>query len=215
MKLTKEDIQFIDTYLENSDIVFADIRMEMVDHVASGIEAQIEAGDERDFYDVFKDYMIENKARLLKNNKKFIKSADKKILKAFLKEFVRPLTLLLFIVSSVGFYFLYKISNIEIFRLFVSIVPLLGLTGFILTYMVYNRVKNYKRFSVVERLAFPFLAFYQLPNIFINWTKQINDTGDLFWLIGGVSLALTLLLVLISVSLKLFQSYERQYKALA
>jgi hypothetical protein len=215
MKLNKEDIQFIDTYLENSDIVFADIRMEMVDHVASGIEAQIYTGETRDFYDVFKDYMIENKAQLLKDNKQFLKSADKKILKELFKELLRPLTPLLFTASCVGFYFLYKISNIETFRLFVSIVPLLGLIGFILTYVVYHRVKSHKRFSVVERLAFPFLAFYQLPIIFINLTKQINDTSDLFWLIGGVSLALTLLLVLVSVSIKLFQSYNKRFKTIA
>jgi hypothetical protein len=41
------------------------------------------------------------------------------------------------------------------------------------------------RFSVVERLAV-FLAFYQLPSIFINWTKQIgDDMGDLFFGLFG------------------------------
>ena len=151
MKLTTKDIQFIDNYLDNSDVIYADIRMEMVDHVASDIESRIESGDTRDFYYVFKDYMVENKAQLLNDNKQFLKSADRKIWKAFLKEFLNPLTLLIFLTSFGGFYFLYSNFNIEMFRLIISYVPLIGLSGFLLTYVVYHKVKNLKRFSVVER----------------------------------------------------------------
>ena len=115
MKLTKEHIQFIDTYLENSDIIYADIRMEMVDHVASDIEDRIKAGDTRDFYYIFKDYMVENKAQLLNENKQFLKSADKKIWKALLKEFINPITLLLFLVSCIGFYLLHENYDLERF----------------------------------------------------------------------------------------------------
>jgi hypothetical protein len=214
MMLTKEDIQFIDTYLENSEVVYADIRMEMVDHVASEIEERIEAGDTRDFYYIFKDYMVENKAQLLEDNKQFLKSADKKILKALRKEFVSPTTPFIFLALCIAFYLLYQNCSLETFRLFVSVIPLLGLTGFILTYVVYNKVKNLKRFSVVERLAFPFLAFYQLSNLIINNTKQVTGTSDMFWLIGGVSLALTLMLVLVSISIKLFKSYDKRFKSL-
>ncbi|MBU2926801.1 hypothetical protein [Winogradskyella psychrotolerans] len=215
MKLTKEDIQFIDTYLDNSDVVFADIRMEMVDHVASDIEERMAAGDTRGFYNVFKGYMVENKAQLLKGNKQFLKSADKKIWKTFLKELKNPITPLLFLVSCIGFYVLYQNFTLETFRWCLSIVPLIGLTGFILTYVVYQGVKDNKRFSVVERLAFPFLAFYQLPNIFLIRTRELKDTSDLFWTIGGASLALTLMLVLVIISVKLFLSYEKRFKNIA
>lgn len=215
MKLSKRDIKFIYNYLENSDIIYVDIRMEMVDHVASDIEDRIKAGDKRDFYYIFKDYMVENKAQLLDNNNQFLKSADKKIWKALLKELKHPITPLLFLVSCLGFYLLHQNYNIETFRLFTSFIPLIGLTGFILTYVVYQGLKQNKRFSVVERLAFPFLGFYQLPNILLSRTKEINGTSDLFWLIGGASLALTLMLVLVIISVKLFMSYERHYKYIA
>jgi hypothetical protein len=69
-KLTKDDIQFIDNYLYNSEVVFTDIRLEMVDHVASEIEFLMNNEDTREFYYVFKDYMVNNKAFLLKSNKK-------------------------------------------------------------------------------------------------------------------------------------------------
>ena len=84
-KLDKEQIQSIDDYLDNSDVIYADIRMEMVDHVACGIEARIDKGDTRDFYYIFKDYMVENKARLLNDNRQFLKCADNKLIKLILK----------------------------------------------------------------------------------------------------------------------------------
>lgn len=34
VKLEKENIRFIENYLEASDIFYADIRMEMTDHIA-------------------------------------------------------------------------------------------------------------------------------------------------------------------------------------
>ena len=61
--LRTEDIQFIDTYLKNSDIIFTDIRIEMVDHIASEIEYLMDSGDTRGFYYTFKDYMVENKKK--------------------------------------------------------------------------------------------------------------------------------------------------------
>jgi hypothetical protein len=57
-KLSSENVKFIDVYLKNSEIEFADIRVEMVDHVASEIEQRMFEGDKRDFYYVFKDYMV-------------------------------------------------------------------------------------------------------------------------------------------------------------
>ena len=215
MKLTTKDIQFIDNYLDNSDVIYADIRMEMVDHVASDIESRIESGDTRDFYYVFKDYMVENKAQLLNDNKQFLKSADRKIWKAFLKEFLNPLTLLIFLTSFGGFYFLYSNFNIEMFRLIISYVPLIGLSGFLLTYVVYHKVKNLKRFSVVERLAFPFLVFYQLPNLVFNFSHQTKDFKTILWIIGFVSLILTIKILLVIVSINLFKSYEKRFKNIA
>ncbi|WP_179353391.1 hypothetical protein [Winogradskyella vidalii] len=215
MKLSEEDIQFINTYLENSDVVFADIRMEMVDHVASDIESRMEAGDTRSFYDVFKTYMVENKGQLLKDNKQFLKSADKKIWKAFLKALLSPMTPLLFLIAYVVFYVVYLNVGIETFRLIISYVPLIGLSGFLLTYVVYHKVKNLKRFSVVERLAFPFLVFYQLPNLVFNFSNQTKDLRTILWVIGFVSFILTIKILLVVISIELFMNYEKRFKNIA
>jgi len=83
-KLTKEDIQFIDTYLTNSKIHYEDVRVELIDHVASEIENLIEEGDDRGFYYIFKDYMVENKGWLEKQGRPYQWKVLKSVLKIFL-----------------------------------------------------------------------------------------------------------------------------------
>jgi hypothetical protein len=38
MKMTKEDIQFIEDYLKENGISYWDIRLEMIDHIACDME---------------------------------------------------------------------------------------------------------------------------------------------------------------------------------
>ena len=68
MKLTAENIQFIDNYLKNSEVIYYDIRMEMLDHVATAVEQKMQS-ENLDFYDAFKSYMVVNKREILKGNK--------------------------------------------------------------------------------------------------------------------------------------------------
>ena len=68
MKLTTENIQFIDNYLKNSEVIYYDIRMEMLDHVATAVEQKMQ-GENLEFYDAFKSYMVLNKKESLKGNK--------------------------------------------------------------------------------------------------------------------------------------------------
>ncbi|MFC6877359.1 hypothetical protein ACFQZF_03210 [Flavobacterium myungsuense] len=68
MKLSQENIEFINSYLKNNQVVYLDIRFEMIDHIAAAIEAKMEV-ESLDFYTAFKNYMVLNKSALLKNNK--------------------------------------------------------------------------------------------------------------------------------------------------
>lgn len=80
MELSQENIEFINNYLEKSDINYFDIRMEMADHVASEIENRMKEGDKRGFYLIFKDYMLEHKTELLKDYKRFTTKVFKKVM---------------------------------------------------------------------------------------------------------------------------------------
>ncbi len=65
MNITKENTQFIDQYLKKSEVVFDDLRLELVDHVASAVSNKM-LSENLDFYDAFKNYMVENKKSILK-----------------------------------------------------------------------------------------------------------------------------------------------------
>ena len=68
MKLTKDDIVFIDTYLIKNEVIYVDIRLEMLDHIALAVEHKMEV-ENQDFYDAFKDFMVQHKKEILRNNK--------------------------------------------------------------------------------------------------------------------------------------------------
>lgn len=72
-QLSQEQIKFIDTYLQKSDVVFVDIRAELTDHVASAVEEKMEA-ENLDFHDAFKDFMIHNKKEILRERSYFLPS---------------------------------------------------------------------------------------------------------------------------------------------
>jgi len=215
MRLTSEEIQFIDNYLDNSDVVYADIRMEMVDHVASDIEAKIDAGDMRDFYYVFKDYMAENKAKLLDDNKLFLKSADKKITKAILRELPKPLTIVIFVVAFISFYTAFNYLDFEAFRSLIFLMPFGAFLGFGLLYWVYSKYYGLERYSLIERLSFPMLLFYQLFSLVFNISHRANEINNALWVIGIVSVSLTLMFVLIKISLSFAKTYQERFKNLS
>ena len=152
-KLTFEDIQFINTYLVNSDIVFTDIRVEMIDHVASEIESTINDGDTRGFYYIFKDYMVKNKTNLLKNRRQYYKASDKKILKAVLKKTFSFLGLILFFSVFFSLNLANEfVGNQNIFTFINSaLFGTMIIVGFI--YSVFIKKKK-ERYSSVERIAF-------------------------------------------------------------
>ena len=214
VQLDKEQIQFIDNYLDNSDVVYADIRMEMVDHVASGIEARIDKGDTRDFYYIFKDYMIENKTNLLDDNKRFLKAADKKIFKAILKELPKPLTIIIFIVAFYGFYMAFNYLDFKTFRFLIFLIPFGTFLGFGILYMVYSKYYGLERFSVIERLSFPMLLFYQMSSLIFNISHRTTEMNKALRVIGIVSISLTLLFILIKISLNFAKIYQERFKNL-
>lgn len=89
MKLTGEQIRFIDTYLKNSGIVYEDIRFEMTDHVATALEAM-----DGEFYENFREYMVANKASILEADKRFKKIALRRALRSLADNMLKPMPLL-------------------------------------------------------------------------------------------------------------------------
>lgn len=169
MKLTTENIQFIDNYLKNSEVIYYDIRVEMLDHVATALEQKMEA-ENLDFYDAFKSYMVVNKKEILKGNK-FWSIYSKDTILNFFKFLIHPIMILI----GVSFYFFYEnvaVSNyfsesFTIRNFFFITVMILSLFQLIYFHLILKQ-----RFFVLEKLGGLLAIIYYLQMFFLN---QHND----------------------------------------
>lgn len=162
MKLNAEQIKFIDTCLENSDVDFADVRMEMVDHVSSSIENEMKSGDARSFCDIFKDYMVIKNASLLNDNQKFIRATNKQLLKQIFKAMLSWKGLGFF---GFSFIFLFLLSiklNQPELKQWLSILPVITILVFGAWYFAYFRILKLDRFSAIKRMGFVYFLCFQV-----------------------------------------------------
>lgn len=165
MKLSPEEIQFIDNYLKKSDVVFVDIRSEMVDHIASAVETKMEK-ESLSFYEAFKQYMAANKKALMKN-KGDLSIFSKGLLLSFLKFIVHPLRLVLAALLFAFFTFVdvnaYFSEDFTIQNLFFVILLVTAIGQ-----MIYICLIVKQRFFVLERLGSLLGLLYYLQMFFMN-----------------------------------------------
>ncbi len=204
MKLTREEIAFIDTYLKNSEIEYVDVRMEMVDHVASELEIKM-SEDGSSFYEAFKSYMVRHKKELQKSNSKFKWTTDKRVFKILGVQLYKVSSLVVF--SS--FFMLLKLLPVSLhmtkaFRL----MPLIIVFGLLIIYFViYQRKKQ--RFSGLERIGTYLVIFSQLLQLFFNPSYQKKFFVDYMNLnMAFVAIMLVLAFAYVRTILKLKNEYE-------
>ena len=212
-KLSKEDIQFIDTYLKNSEVVFTDIRLEMVDHVASEIEFLMNSGDAREFYYVFKDYMVKNKAILLKHNRQYYKNSDKKIIKSMFKNTFSVKGIVIFLTVFLSLNFLNKFLSQSLFIQIMSALPFIIFLLFAGMYRFIGRNKK-ERFSSIERIAIYFMLIGQILNLYfqraiLRKTVVLEQSVQLIIITSSL---IFVLIVLMQVFFKFKREYQLKYK---
>lgn len=178
-KLNKEDIQFIDTYLSNSDIFYEDIRIEMIDHVASEIEEKMNDGDKRGFYSIFKDYMVQNKASLEKQGSK---SFDWKIFRSVTKQFLKNLYSWQVIFASILCFWVFK--NIYSYFHIESFLTLFFPTFLMVMVMFIPLfVFGKKKFSFIGNFGALVSLFFALNYYII---PQIEEPSPLYYINLGI-----------------------------
>ena len=91
MKLNKNQIQFIDGYLQRNDVIYVDIRAEMIDHIATGVEEKMKVED-IEFHDAFVSYVNSNRKEIFSMNKKTWQSTLPE-LKNYFRFFLKPKSL--------------------------------------------------------------------------------------------------------------------------
>lgn len=211
-KLTKENIQFIDTYLDNSDVVYADVRLEMVDHIASDIENSMKNGDERDFYYIFKDYMVNNKSTLLKDYKSFknktLNKLTLKLLKSFLSLKSIFLTCILVVLSLLFKEHIVKLLSEDVFIMLWFFTTLLV---FIL--WLYSNAKTKTRFMATEQLFLAMLLItYFAKSSFIDICMSfVSDHNKDYLYLGLLVFFIVSWFNFISLAIKNFQYYRNRF----
>lgn len=165
MKLTEDEIKFINNYLKNSEVIYYDIRLEMIDHIATAVEQKMK-DENLNFYDAFKDYMVLNKKEILKANHVWSMYSKDTILK-FLKFLANPLMIIL------AFIFYFFFANIDVKNYFPNsfsinnffLVSILIVAVFqILYFYVYLK----ERFYTIEKVGGLLALIYNAQIFFFN-----------------------------------------------
>lgn len=205
MKLTAENIKFIDNYLKNSEVIYYDIRMEMLDHVATAVEQKMQS-ENLDFYDAFKSYMVVNKKEILKGNKLW-SGFSKDIILNFLKFLLKPIMILI----GVSIYVFYKNVDVsscfsESFTIrdfFVVFLIFLALFQFI-----YFRLILKQRFFVIEKIFGLLNIIYYLQMFFMN--QHRNESPSILTL-TMFSYILTGYVLYFAKEVYKFNAYKKQF----
>ena len=205
MKLTAENIQFIDNYLKNSEVIYYEIRMEMLDHVATAVEQKMQS-ENLDFYDAFKSYMVVNKREILKGNKLW-PGFSKDIISNFLKFLFQPIMILI----GVSIYVFYK--NVDVSSYFSESFAFRNLFTVILISLallkiVYFRVVLKQRFYMIEKIFGLLNFFYYLQMFFLN---QRNDETPSVFTITMFSYLFIAYLIYFTKQVYKFNTYKKQF----
>lgn len=171
-QLSSEKIQFINDYLEKSDVIFVDIRAELTDHIASAVEEKMEA-ENLDFYDAFKDFMIQNKKQLLRNRNSFLPP-----LFSFSKTLYTWYNLVIGILIFAVFYLISENSDQQNILKNIHIGLFYGILTFTALQAIYTFIILKKRFAYIEKTTFWLLIIFYIDQLFNGAYK--NFYGNFF-----------------------------------
>ena len=203
MKLSKENLVFIDTYLLNSNVVHTDVRLELTDHIASAIEQELTENTTTTFYQVFKQYMVENKKILLGNAKKFANASFKKTCSLFLSHFIsfKNIVLLVFLFGIQKLLLQYFPVK-ELIILFVSFlyVVLMALFFLITKKIKYSSLDTLLNFHllILNLISFSMAQFYDV---------LLNAFG-----VNTFLIFFSVLISMMAVLFKLTLDFKKEYK---
>ena len=177
--ITTQNLKFIDNYLKKSEIIYDDIRMELIDHIASAIEEKMQT-ENSDFYDAFKSYMIINKKELLK---KFSGTGFKTFepVKTFGSFLLKPYYILFGLTFYLGIFFLQSTIDMESFIFEFHLYWFLFIICFTLFHMGYFLLIKKKRFYAIEQ---SFLVLTLIHYFFMFFSKPIDFSRlkFVFWM---------------------------------
>lgn len=173
MTLTKENIQYIGLYLKENNVIFDDIRIELVDHISSAIEFEM-VKNETSFNTTFLEFMKENKVGILKAGKvdqKWNFLLAVKTFFQFLKnKNVIIVSIVLFLVFQKNFFELIR-EHVGMIQLFSVLALMLICIGWLLFFTGFLK----KRFFAVENNFNVSILFFNAFNLVRILTAPKSD----------------------------------------
>jgi len=181
MKLTQENIKFIDNYLKNSNVEYFDIRMEMLDHISSAVEEKMQT-ENLDFYDAFKSYMVLNKKSLMVQNDKTL-SFNFIFILPFLKYCLKLQNVLVFIACYLLFYLAIQQFTVLFVARIIVLIIFIGMLAWVFFNFIYFGFAKSKRFYAIEKNGvIIFVAYYPIQffqNAIFFGSEDISITSGL------------------------------------
>lgn len=156
MALSEGDIRFVDTYLKNSDIRYADVRAEMTDHIGEAVSDRMER-EKKSFYEAFKAYMVDHKKDLLANYKSFQKDLDIQNIRRVTTLMLKPYSLILFTLSL--FLYTFFSTSDRSYHLWLYSIGIIFFGLLLFSAILYLRIGS-ERYSSLDRMAL-FMVFFQ------------------------------------------------------
>lgn len=240
MKLTLNQIQFIEEYLIKNKVKYWDVRMELLDHIVNAVEEKITNG--KTFENALEEVHLNfgNKSsskQLSKNNQEWIisksiyadnsgykklivekhkelsKGINKKFGKYLLQFFSSPFWLVVYIVLIIGLMnFGHGISG-ENFSFKVVMIPLLVLAMVPIAIGLVNWKRTFKSIYLSSLISLPMVSI-SLFNMFIYFPKAFVFGEDKSLPHWYFVILFSVLFPLIIAEIKLFIDEFKKYKTI-
>ncbi|AXT18557.1 hypothetical protein D7030_07070 [Flavobacteriaceae bacterium AU392] len=175
MKLNQEEIKFIDDYFIKNGIKYWDIRMEMVDHIASDIEENF--GINKNFYSAF-DSSIEKlgwEGDYLKDIQILrLKAINKNMRRQYFKEFANIFkntnTLIVSVLGILFYWYVYARLNTSIFKIISLVLFFTPAVIYVLNFFLIFLKKAYKSGNLLYSSFYVFFSFLML-NMVVQFSQ--------------------------------------------
>jgi len=217
MALTKDQIISIDAYLKKIGIKYWDIRLEMVDHLATQTE---ESGLTKIDSDILNDKNLKYKQELKNIAHQKIKLVNKKCRALFYNEFIKFFKSLKNLIFLLVFYILYfKFLNETDFKIFYRSSMIIIFTP--ITVSIGYMISNYIKKNMSIHLEYGILYFMFPNSIFNIFLQLLNSKGHFFplsdssfeiFLFLTIPIYLALIYIAFKVYLKLHKYYTKTFK---
>lgn len=181
MKLNQNQIQFIDGYLQRNDVIYVDVRAEMIDHIATGVEEKMKVED-IDFHDAFVSYVNSNRKEIFSMNKKTWQSTLPE-LKNYFRFFLKPKSLLAMALIIILFFTFKETIVYTFLKEDLSFYFLLIFLSYSVLSMIYFWGIKKERYYFIERSNIVLSILYWLNLFLFNPFEKQEYISDVLTIV--------------------------------